>query len=69
VLHEDETGGAFVKKKPSLRLIEGKDALDLESLRALYVSLTGKEPTPDELAEAKAMLEQAKAEDAAKAKS
>ncbi len=68
-MHEDEIGGAFVNKKPSLRLIEGKDALDLESLCELYVSLTGKEPTPEELAEAKAMLEQAKAEDAAKAKS
>ncbi|WP_373509749.1 hypothetical protein [Thiocapsa sp.] len=55
-------------EKPSPSLIEGKDALDLESLRDLYVSLTGEEPTPEELAEAKAMLEETKAEDTAKAK-
>ena len=58
-----------MSEKPSLGLIKGKEALDLESLRRLYVNLTGKEPTPEELAEAKIMLEQAEAEDAAKAKS
>ncbi len=55
--------------KPSLSLIEGKDALDLSSLMELYTSLTGKEPTPEELEEARIMLDHANAEDAAKAKS
>jgi hypothetical protein len=57
-----------MSKKPSLSLIEGKEALDLESLRDLYVNLTGREPTPEELAEARVKLDKAKAEDAAKAK-
>jgi hypothetical protein len=57
-----------MSKKPSLSLIEGKEALDLESLRDLYVNLTGREPTPEELAEARVKLDRAKAEDAAKAK-
>jgi hypothetical protein len=56
-------------EKPSLSLIEGKEALDLASLRDLYVSLTGMEPTPEELAEAKAMLEETEAADDVKAKS
>ena len=55
--------------KPSLGLIEGKEALDLDALRRMYINLTGREPTPEELAEAKARLEQAEAEDAAKAES
>jgi hypothetical protein len=53
-----------MSKKASLGLIESKDALDLEALRDLYVNLTGKEPTPEELAEARAKLEKVKAEDA-----
>lgn len=57
-----------MSEKPSLRLIEGKDALDLESLRDLYVNLMGREPTPEELAEARGMLDESKAEEAAKAK-
>jgi hypothetical protein len=71
LMHDDETGGADMTEteKPSLGLIEGKEALDVESLRDLYVSLTGKEPTPEDLAEAKAVLDETKAEDAAKAKS
>lgn len=55
-------------EKSSLGLIDGKEALDLDALRDLYVSLTGQEPTPGELEEAKAMLDHAKADDAAKAK-
>ncbi|WP_373509138.1 hypothetical protein [Thiocapsa sp.] len=54
--------------KPSLGLIESKDALDLESLRKMYVNLTGKEPTAEELEEARIMLYEATAEDAAKAR-
>ncbi len=57
-----------MSKKPSLGLIEGKETLDLESLRALYINLTGREPTPEELAYAQARLEKVKADDAAKAK-
>jgi hypothetical protein len=40
----------------------------LESLRDLYVNLTGREPTPEELAEARVKLDKAKAEDSAKTK-
>ena len=58
-----------MSEKPSLGLIEGKEALDLEALRRMYINLTGREPTPEELAYAKAKLEQAEAEDAAKSKS
>ncbi len=54
--------------KPTLALVPGEDVLDLDSLMDLYTSLTGKEPTPAELEEAKAMLDHAKAEDAAKTK-
>jgi hypothetical protein len=57
-----------MSEKPSLSLIEGKDAMDLAPLRDLYVNLTGREPGPEELAEAKAKLDKAKAVDAAKAK-
>ena len=58
-----------MSEKPSLGLIKGKKVLDLDALRRMYVNLTGRDPTPEELAEAKVMLEQAEAEDAAKAKS
>lgn len=66
--HVRETGGAYVSDKLSLGLIEGKDALDLESLRKMYVNLTGKEPTAEELEEARIMLDEATAEDAAKSR-
>lgn len=57
-----------MREKPSLGLVAGEEALDLESLRQLYLNLTGEEPSEAELEEAKAMLGHAKAEDAAKAK-
>ncbi|MFB1486264.1 MULTISPECIES: hypothetical protein [unclassified Thiocapsa] len=57
-----------MREKPSLDLIAGKEALDVESLRDLFIGLIGKEPTPGELEEAKAMLKDVAAEDAAKAK-
>ncbi len=57
-----------MNEKPSLGLITGKETLDLESLRRMYVNLTGQEPTPEELAEARVRLETVKAKDAAKAK-
>ena len=42
--------------KPKLGLVPGKKALDLESIKRLYVNLTGKEPTEAELKEAEEML-------------
>lgn len=46
-------------QKPTLALVPGEDTLDLDSLMELYTSLTGKKPTPAELEEARAMLENA----------
>ncbi len=66
--HIDETGGAYMSEKPTLSLIAAKETLDLESLRALYINLTGREPTSEELAYARVRLAKVKAEDAAKAK-
>ncbi|MFB1489317.1 MULTISPECIES: hypothetical protein [unclassified Thiocapsa] len=55
-----------MSKKPNLGLIEGKEVLDLESLRQMYINLTGKEPTAEELDETNAMLKATKAETADK---
>lgn len=55
-----------MNEKPSLDLIEGKEVLDPESLKDLYVNQTGKEPTAVELEEANALLEESNAENVAK---
>ncbi len=46
-------------QKPTLALVPGSQSQDLETLRKLYVQLTGKDPTPAELEEARAMLQNA----------
>ncbi|MFB1490954.1 hypothetical protein [Thiocapsa sp. N5-Cardenillas] len=46
-------------QKPTLTLLPGEDALDLNSLMEMYTSLTGKEPTEAELEEAREMLRKA----------
>ena len=67
-LYRNDSGGRYVSEKSSLGLIEGKEALDLNALRRMYVNLAGREPTPEELADAKAQLDKAKAEDISKGK-
>jgi len=46
------------QQKPSLTLVGGK--LTLESLVALYRHLTGREPTSEEMAEARRALEESR---------
>jgi hypothetical protein len=45
-----------VAEKPTLSLIPG-NALTVENLAALFEKLTGRKPTEEELAEARAILE------------
>ena len=47
------------KAKPKLGLVSGDETLELESLRQMYINLTGKEPTEKEMAEAKRKLKEA----------
>ena len=44
-------------QKPELHLLPGQDAGDLNNILDLFRSLTGREPTPEDIAEAKAELE------------
>jgi hypothetical protein len=42
--------------KPSLTLLMG-EKIDAEAIRRLFVKLTGREPTPEEMEEARKVLE------------
>jgi len=44
------------RQKPKLVLLRGKDAFDIDSLVAMYKQLTGREPTNEEIDEAKGVL-------------
>jgi hypothetical protein len=46
------------KQQPTLHLMQGKKALSLEHITALYKKLTGREPTPEDLERSKRLLEQ-----------
>lgn len=43
--------------KPTLTVVPGDKVDDLEALLGLFRTLTGREPTPEEIEEAKAELE------------
>lgn len=47
------------KAKPKLGLVSGEETLDLESLRQMYINLTGREPTEKEMEDAKRKLKEA----------
>lgn len=42
--------------KPTLALLSGKDALDVDALARLFTALTGRDPTPEEIAQARAKI-------------
>ena len=44
--------------QPELHLLPGELAFDLDALVAFYTEVTGRAPTPEELAEARALIEQ-----------
>lgn len=44
-------------KKPELHLISGKAAGELDDLLDLFRALTGREPTPEDIEESRAILE------------
>lgn len=45
------------QQKPELTLLPGKKVLDMESITNLFRKLTGKEPTPQDLAESQKILD------------
>ena len=45
-----------MKAKPTLALLTGSEAQDAETLARLYRKLTGRDPTPEEIADAKRKL-------------
>jgi len=45
-----------MKSKPTLALLTGSEARDAETLARLHRKLTGRDPTPDEIADAKRKL-------------
>ena len=47
-------------QKPKLGLVPGNQALDVEALRKLYVSMTGKEPTKEEIKQVEERLKKEK---------
>lgn len=42
--------------KPTLALLSGKDAFDVDALARLFTALTGRSPTPEEIARARATI-------------
>lgn len=52
--------------KPTLHLVHSKYALDLDTLMGLYEKLTGRKPTPEEIAVCKEKLDKAKRDQAKK---
>jgi hypothetical protein len=46
------------KHQPTLHLLPGSKALSLEHLLTFYKKLTGRDPTPEEIEEAKRKLEE-----------
>jgi hypothetical protein len=44
------------RQKPTLALLKGNDAFDIDSLMAMYKQLTGREPTNEEIEAAKRIL-------------
>ena len=47
-------------EQPTLSLVSGDETFDLEALRKMYVSLTGEEPSEEEIEKVKARLQEAK---------
>lgn len=45
-----------MKQKPTLTTVPGRKALDVNVLVALFKKMTGRDPTPDEIADAKRKL-------------
>jgi hypothetical protein len=43
-------------KKPELHLLDAGDSLSVDDLATMYKSLTGRDMTPEELAEAESIL-------------
>jgi hypothetical protein len=46
------------KQQPTLHLMPGSKTLSLDHLLGFYKKLTGRDPTPDEIEEAKRKLEE-----------
>jgi hypothetical protein len=48
----------MMDKQPTLHLMHGSKTLSLEHLLSFYKKLTGRDPTPEQIDEAKRMLEE-----------